>query len=193
MFDSSCHCLILFAISVCSLFSGCDELEERHYYIVAKSFEDSRVNPVREQLEKLIPVNAREIRAEIHRGGFMGGFSEKVRCKVDPKSLREFIESKKWNFRFDSTMKNENKEHPSAILEPPHFDSDFWEADERFRREMRSPVITSSANAVQIKFRDEYVLSGKFWSYNDIHLNGGGYRLYYDVINEVFYYDWSSN
>lgn len=184
---------VVVGVFECLFLLGCEELQEKHYYIVAKSFSDSRINPARHLLKEMIPENSKDIRAEIHCGGFMGGFSEKVRCKVDPKSLREFIELKRWNFRFDSTMKNENEEHPSAILEPPHFDSDFWEADKRFRHETHPSVISSSIDDVQIKFRDEYVLSGKFWSYNDIHLNGGGYRLYYDVINEVFYYDWSSN
>lgn len=178
-------------VFVCLLLLGCEELQEKHYYIVAKSFSDSRINPARHLLKEMIPENSKDIRAEIHCGGFMGGFSEKVRCKVDPKSLREFIELKKWNFRFDSTMKNENEEHPSALLEPPHFDGDFWEADRQIRHAL--PMWASSAEKERVRCHDDYTLSGKFWSYNDIHLNGGGYRLYYDVINEVFYYDWSSN
>lgn len=175
----------------CSLLLGCGELEEKNYYIVAKSFSDSRINPARELLKEMIPENAKEIRAEIHCGGFMGGFSEKVRCKIDPDSLRVFAKRKNWDFRVDSTMKNANYENPDAVLEPPQFDGDFWEPDRRMRHEF--PIWSAPDADGQSRIVDEYVLSGKFWSYNDIHLNGGGYRLYYDVVNEVFYYDCSSN
>ena len=35
--------------------------------------------------------------------------------------------------------------------------------------------------------------TGRFWSYLYIYKNNGGYRLFYDVETETFYYDWSSN
>ena len=58
---------------VCFLLFGCEELQDKHYYIVAKSFPDSRINPARHLLKEMIQENSKDIRAEIHCGGFTGG------------------------------------------------------------------------------------------------------------------------
>lgn len=186
--------LLLLGVFIGSAIPGCDPFKGDEYYIVADSFNDSRIDPIKRQLKAMIPESAQMIRAEIREGGFFGGGRARVRCRVDPKAMLAFIKANSdWKFRFDSTLVNENKENPYDVPSVPYFSGDFWSGKES--PEIAIPTIDLNGDVKDevVKRPNPYQLSDKFWAYYFIEKNHGGYRLYYDVINEVFYYDWSSN
>ena len=187
--------LFLLAI-VCFIVSlhipGCNAHDFEVQYVIANSFDDPRIEPAKDVLEDLIPPSATEIRAELHAGCFLGGAGQQVRCHVGPDAMRAFIKDKGWNFRYDSTMKNENEEYPDAHLGFCGYLNDFWDENESA---FPVPSLALSPDLAQVPIRRKrpQPCSGRFWSYQYIYKNNGGYRLFYDVETETFYYDWSSN
>ena len=189
-------CLLFLLVIVCFIVSlhipGCNAHDFEVQYVVANSFDDPRIEPAKDVLEDLIPPSATEIRAELHAGCFLGGAGQQVRCHVGPDAMRAFIKDKGWNFRYDSTMKNENEEYPDAHLGFCGYLNDFWDENESA---FPVPSLALSPDLAQVPIRRKrpQPCSGRFWSYQYIYKNNGGYRLFYDVETETFYYDWSSN
>lgn len=171
---------------------GCSDHDFEVQYVVANSFSDPRIKSAENVLGDIIPRSATEIRAELHEGCFLGGMFQQVRCHVGPDAMRAFIKDKGWNFRYDSTMKNENEEYPDAHLGFCGFLGDFW--DEEYKP-CTIPSLALSPDLVKVPVRSKRPrpCSRRFWSYLYIYKNNGGYRLFYDVETETFYYDWSSN
>ena len=120
----------------------------------------------------LLPHNATDVYVDCHPGGFIGGQHIFIRCKVSPDDLRAYIKEKGYNFRFDSAQINENSKYPDGGLGWPNEDG---------------TSVLGSRCGNGLCDVDEY------WSYNHIYTNNGGYRMFYDVRRQLFYYDWSSN
>lgn len=147
--------------------------DEVHPWTVkCASIDDPTMDPYRKKIVGLLPHNATDVYVDCHPGGFVGGQHIFIRCKVSPDDLRAYIKENGYNFRFDSTQINENSKYPDGGLGWPNEDG---------------TSVLGSRCGNGLCDVDEY------WSYNHIYTNNGGYRMFYDVRRQLFYYDWSSN
>lgn len=109
--------LLLLGVFIGSAIPGCDPFKGDEYYIVADSFNDSRIDPIKRQLKAMIPESAQMIRAEIREGGFFGGGRARVRCRVDPKAMLAFIKAEQRK-NIIRLWDKEGREHILDFLAP---------------------------------------------------------------------------
>lgn len=146
--------------------------ECKSWTVQCASIDDPVLGIHQKRAKSLLPQGATDIYISCNPGCFIGGGCDFFRCKVTPSDLMAFIKEKGYKFRFDSSQKNENSEYPQAALGWPNDDGTSLSGVRSFNG---------------LGGADEY------WSYNYIYTNNGGYRMFYDVKRQLFYYEWSSN
>lgn len=146
--------------------------EVKSWTVQCANIDDPALEGHREKAVALLPRGATDIYISCDPGCFVGGSSDFFRCKISPGDLLAFIKKEGYNFRFDSTQVNENSKYPQGHPGWPNADGTSLSGSKCFRG---------------LCDVDEY------WSYNYIYTNNGGYRMFYDLKRQLFYYSWSAN
>lgn len=156
----------------CLVYEKLNPEENQCWTVQCANINDPVLGCRREKAVALLPRGASDIYISCDPGCLAGGGREFFRCKVTPNDLRVYIKERGYNFRLDSTQVNENGKCPYGCPGWPNEDGTSLLGSKCFRG---------------LCDVDEY------WSYNYIYTNNGGYRMFYDVKRQLFYYSWSAN